>query len=332
MIQSKGEIVIYTDPDGTVQTDVRLEAETLWLSQKMMAELFDRDVDTIGLHLKNIYSEEELEEKATTEDFSVVQTEGKRRVKRRVKFYNLDAILSVGYRVNSKRGTQFRIWANRVLKEHLVQGYSINPKRLAEQQNQIARLKESIRMVERSLLDNIETVDQARSVIKILSDFSQGLEILDSYDHESLETNGKTHTPAVVIEKQEFLDVVSAMRRKFDSELFGKPKDNSFDSSVCQMYQSFAGTELYPTIEHKAAILLYLVVKNHSFIDGNKRIAAALFLYFLEKNKLLTRPDGQRTISNDGLAALTLLMAVSKPQEKDTMIQIAITIMNLRQV
>ena len=175
-------------------------------------------------------------------------------------------------------------------------------------------------------------MDQARSVIKVLSDFSQGLELLDNYDHESLETRGKTHTPAVVVEKQEFLDVVSAMRRDFDSDMFGKPKDNSFDSSVCQMYQSFAGTELYPTIEHKAAILLYLVVKNHSFADGNKRIAAALFLYFLEKNKLLTRPDGQRAISNDGLAALTLLMAVSRPEEKDTMIRIAITIMNRRQV
>lgn len=328
----KGEMVIYTSSEGKPNIDVRLEAETLWLSQKMMAELFDKDSDTIGLHLKNIYSEEELEEKATTEFFSVVQTEGKRRVRRRIKFYNLDAILSVGYRVNSKRGTQFRIWANRILKDHLVQGYTINQKRLQEQQQQIQKIKDSIRLVERSLVDDIETMDQARSVIKLLSDFSQGLDILDNYDHESLETSGKTHTPAVVIEKQEFLDVVSAMRRDFDSEVFGKPKDNSFDSSVCQMYQSFGGIELYPTIEHKAAILLYLVVKNHSFVDGNKRIAAALFLYFLEKNKLLTRPDGQRAISNDGLAALTLLIAVSKPQEKDTMIQIAITIMNRSQV
>lgn len=331
MIQSKGEMVIYTSPEGKANIDVRLEAETLWLSQRMMAELFGKDSDTIGLHLKNIYLEEELEEKATTEFFSVVQTEGKRRVRRRVKFYNLDAILSVGYRVNSRRGTQFRIWANRILREHLVQGYTVNQKRLQEQQQQIQKFKESIRLVERSLLDNIETMDQARSVIKILSDFSQGLEILDNYDHESLETSGKTHTPAVVIEKQEFLDVVSAMRRDFDSDVFGKPKDDSFDSSVRQMYQSFDGIELYPTIEHKAAILLYLVVKNHSFVDGNKRIAAALFLYFLEKNNLLTRPDGQRTISNDGLAALTLLMALSRPEEKDTMIQIAITVMNRRQ-
>ncbi|MFH1076853.1 MAG: virulence protein RhuM/Fic/DOC family protein [Pseudomonadota bacterium] len=331
MMQNKGEIIIYTNAEGTIQTEVRLQKESLWLSLNQIAELFERDKSVISRHIKKIYSEEELDESATVAKYATVQIEGGRKIERAIEFYNLDMILSVGYRVNSKRGTQFRIWANRILKEHLVQGYTINQKRLAEQQSQIARLKESIRLVERSLLDNIETMDQARSVIKVLSDFSQGLEILDSYDHDSLETSGKTHTPAVVIKKQEFLEVVSAMRRDFDSDMFGKPKDNSFDSSVCQIYQSFAGTELYPTIEHKAAILLYLVVKNHSFVDGNKRIAAALFLYFLEKNKLLTRPDGQIAISNDGLAALTLLIAVSKPEEKDTMIQIAITIMNRRQ-
>ncbi len=210
----KGEMVIYTSPEGTANIDVRLEAETLWLSQKMMAEIFDKDSDTIGLHLKNIYSEQELEETSTTEVFSVVQTEGKRQVTRRVKFYNLDAILSVGYRVNSKRGTQFRIWANRILKEHLVQGYTINEKRLKE----------------------------------------------------------------------------------------------------------------------KAAMLLYLVVKNHSFVDGNKRIAAAIFLHFLSRNDLLYRPDGNPIITSDALAALTLLIAVSKPEEKDTMIKIVISILNRGQV
>ncbi len=328
----KGEIVIYTNADGTIQTEVRMHEESLWLSLNQIAELFERDKSVISRHIKKVYNDEELDKSATVAKYATVQIEGARKIERTIEFYNLDMILSVGYRVNSKRGTQFRIWANRILKEHLVQGYTVNQKRLQEQQQQIQKIKESIRLVERSLLDNVETMDQARSVIKILSDFSQGLAILDNYDNESLEISGKTHTPAVVIEKQEFFDVVSAMRRKFDSDLFGKPKDNSFDSSICQMYQSFDGIELYPTIEHKAAILLYLVVKNHSFVDGNKRIAAALFLYFLEKNKLLTRPDGQRAISNDGLAALTLLMAVSKPQEKDTMIQIAITIMNRRQI
>lgn len=328
----KGEIVIYTAPDGTIQTEVRLQAETLWLSQKEMAELFARDSDTIGLHLKNIYAEQELEEKATTEFFSVVQTEGPRRVSRQIKFYNLDAILSVGYRVSSKRGTLFRIWANRVLKEHLVQGYTVNEKRLRQKQEQIERLKESIVLVERSLSATVGTIEDARSMLKVLSDFARGLDILDNYDHENLDESGKTARAATRIGREEFLSVVSAMRRDFDSDVFGKPKDNSFDSSVCQMYQSFAGGDLYPTIEHKAAILLYLVVKNHSFVDGNKRIAAALFLYFLEKNNLLTGPDGQRIISNDGLAALTLLIAISKPAEKDTMIQIVITILNRKQL
>jgi len=323
-----GEIVIYTSADGTVQTEVCLVSESLWLSQKMMSKLFDKDSDTIGLHLKNIYLEQELDETATTEFFSVVQNEGKRKVTRRVIFYNLDAILSVGYRVNSKRGTQFRIWANRILKEHLVKGYTINQKRLLEQQQHIEELRGSIAMVERSLLEQVETIDEARVIVRLLSEFSKGLEILDDYDHETLATEGNTSTQAVVIGKEEFMTVVDAMRRDFDSGVFGKQKDASFDSSVNQIYQSFGGTEFYPTIEHKAAMLLYLVVKNHSFVDGNKRIAAALFLYFLEKNGLLYQSDGSRIIGNDGLAALTLLIAVSKPEEKNTMIHIVLSILN----
>jgi len=325
---NKGEILIYSGSDGSVQISVRLEAETLWLSQKMMAVLFDKDSDTIGLHLKNIYSEQELEETATTEFFSVIQDEGGRKVKREIRFYNLDAIISVGYRVNSKRGTQFRIWASRILKEHLVKGYTINQKRLAEQQSQLARLRESIHLVERSILEQEGTIDTAREMVKVLSEFAQGLAILDDYDHESLEHNGRTHATVVQIESSEFLNVVESMRRDFVTDVFGKPKDESFESSVRQMYQSFNGKELYPTTEHKAAILLYLVVKNHSFVDGNKRIAAALFLYFLERNGLLFREDGSRLIGNDGLAALTLLIAVSKPEEKDTMVSIVITILN----
>jgi len=325
---SKGEMVIYTSPEGTANIDVRLEAETLWLSQKMMSELFDKDSDTIGLHLKNIYSEEELEESSTTEVFSVVQKEGKRDVTRRVKFYNLDAILSVGYRVNSRRGTQFRIWASRVLKEHLIEGYTINQKRLAEQQSRIARLKESIRLVERSLLEQAETIDDARKVVRVLSEFSRGLDILDDYDHETLERAGKTVQSAAYIAENEFLNVVETMRGEFDSAVFAKPKDNSFSSSVNQIYQSFAGGELYPSIEEKGAMLLYLIVKNHSFVDGNKRIAAACFIYFLEKNGILYRGDGRQLISNDGLAALTLLIAISKPEEKDTMVKIVITVLN----
>ncbi len=328
MNENRGEIVIYTDADGSVQTEVRLEADTLWLSQKMMGELFEKDSDTIGLHLKNIYAEEELAEPATTEYFSVVQTEGNRKVRRNIKHYNLDAILSVGYRVNSKRGTQFRIWANRILKEHLVQGYTINEKRLGQQQDQITRLKQSIRLVERSLQEHIPDLTAARAVVNLLAEFSKGLDILDDYDHETLELKGKTERAAILIGPEEFLGIVREMRRDFDSDVFGKPKDSSFESSVRQIYQSFGRKELYPALEDKAAMLLYLVVKNHSFVDGNKRIAAALFLYFLDKNKLLFRADGTRRISNEGLAALTLLIAVSKPEEKDTMVKIVITVLN----
>jgi len=204
-VADKSEIVIYTASDGTVQTEVRLQAETLWLTQSQLEELFATERTSLVKHIQNILDTGELEEEATCAKFAQVRQEGKRLVRRDILHYNLDMILSVGYRVNSKRGTQFRIWANRILKEHLVQGYTINQKRLQEQQKQIQKFKESIRIVERGLLDNIETIDQARSVIKVLSDFSQGLEILDKYDHESLETSGKTRVSAVVLQNRSFL-------------------------------------------------------------------------------------------------------------------------------
>ena len=328
IITNTGEIVIYTNADGTVQTEVCLVSESLWLSLNQIAALFERDKSVISRHIRNIYKEGELEQNPTVAIFATVQSEGERQIERNIEYYNLDMILSVGYRVNSKRGTQFRIWANRILKEHLVKGYTINQKRLLEQQLRIEELKNSIAMVERSLLEQAETIDEARAIVRLLSDFSKGLEILDDYDHETLATEGNTSTPSVVIGKEEFLAVVEAMRREFDSDVFGKQKDASFDSSVNQIYQSFGGTELYPTLEHKAAMLLYLVVKNHSFVDGNKRIAAALLLYFLEKNNILYHAEGGRCINNDGLAALTLLIAISKPVEKDTMIRIVLAILN----
>lgn len=190
--ENRGEMHIYQSEDGSIQTEVRMEEETLWLTQRKIAEMFDKDSDTIGLHLKNIFQEKELDEQATTEYFSVVQQEGTRNVQRRLKHYNLDAILSVGYRVNSKRGTQFRIWANRILKEHLVQGYTINQKRLAEQRDSISQLQETIQLMERSLFEQTKTIEEARSVVQILAQFANGLKILDDYDHEQLETQGKT--------------------------------------------------------------------------------------------------------------------------------------------
>ena len=323
-----GEMVIYTAPDGTAQTEVRLEAETLWLTQYQMEELFATDRTSLVKHIKNILATGELEEAATCAKFAQVRLEGKRKINREILHYNLDMILSVGYRVNSKRGTQFRIWANRVLKDHLVQGYTINQKRFQEQQGKISQLKESILLMERALLEQAHTIGEARDLVRILAAYATGLGILDDYDHEKLEQTGLTKKTAVVIMPAEFMKVVEGMRREFDSDVFGKPKDQSFESSARQIYQSYGGSELYPSIEHKAAMLLYFVTKNHSFVDGNKRIAAALFLYFLDKNGLLYLLDGSLRISNEGLAALTLLIAVSKPEEKDTMVKIVITILN----
>jgi hypothetical protein len=271
MNENRGQIVIYQTDDGTVQIEVRMEAETLWLSEQQIAMVFERDRTVIGRHIKNIIKTGELDEKSNVQKMHIANSD------KPVIFYNLDMILSVGYRVNSKRGTQFRIWANRILKEHLVQGYTINQKRLQEQRTRFTRLQESIQLLERSLIEQAVTVDSARNIVRILSEFARGLEILDDYDHGKLEQNGKTMKSALVIDTAEFSSVVEALRRDFDSALFGHPKDNSFESSVRQIYQSFDGKELYPSIEHKAAMLLYLVVKNHAFIDGNKRIAAALF-------------------------------------------------------
>jgi prophage maintenance system killer protein len=325
---SRGELVIYTSPDGLTQTEVRLEDETVWLTQKQLEELFDTDRTSVVKHIQNILESGELEETPTCAFFAQVRQEGGRRVKRQIRHYNLDMILSVGYRVNSKKGTQFRIWANRILKEYLVKGYSLNQKRLREQRQQLLELKQSIQLVERALPDTPGRPDDVKATLKVLSEFARGLELLDDYDHENLEKSGRTKQVAVSMDVDEFMSVIEALRRDFDSPMFGKPKDDSFVSSVRQIYQSFNGQDLYPSVEHKAAMLLYFVVKNHSFVDGNKRIAAALFLYFLERNRLLFGHDGGRIIGDDGLAALTLLIAISRPEEKDTMVCIVLTILN----
>jgi len=327
MSENKGEIVIYTANDGSVSLNARLEDETIWLTQKAMAELFDCSSDNISLHLKNIYKEKELDKNSTTEDFSVVQKEGTRNVSRKQTFYNLDAIISVGYRVNSSRATQFRIWATSVLKDYITKGYALNEKRLKEQQTQISTLKNSIALMERSLLNQIESLDIAKEVSKILNNFALGLNLLDDYDHKQLDKYGINKTEAKRISKDEFLKVINDMKSDFESDVFAVPKDNSFDSSINQIYQTFDGVELYPTLEEKAATLLYLIVKNHSFADGNKRIAASCFLYFLEKNNMLFKED-KPVIDNATLFSLTLLIAVSKPEEMETVKQIVISVLN----
>ena len=323
-----GEIVLYQAPDGNIELNVRLERESLWLSQRQMSLLFDKDTDTIGLHLRNIYQEGELEELSTTEKSSVVQKEGRRRVRRSVRLYNLDAVLSVGYRVNSKRGTQFRIWANNVLKEYLVQGYALNQKRLSERESELETLKTSIQLLERSIIGTAEGLEQAKTLVNIIADFSAGLNILDDYDHQKLDTKGLTERNAVVIDYRSCKRIIEQMKEGFTSALFGREKDDSFRGSIGQIYQTFEGKELYPSIEEKAVVLLYLIVKNHSFVDGNKRIAAAIFLYFLHINNMLYMHDKTTVIDGNTLAAITLMIAESEPGEMETVKKIIVSILN----
>ena len=327
---NKGEIVIYTAKDGSISVNARLEDETIWLTQKAMAELFGVKTPAISKHLKNIFSEGELKENMV---ISILETttkhgaiEGKTQTKD-TKYYNLDAIISVGYRVNSSRATQFRIWATSVLKDYITKGYAINEKRLKEQQSQISVLKNSIALMERSLIEQIENLDTARDVSKILNNFALGLNLLDDYDHKQLDKNGINKKEAQRISKEEFLKVINDMKSEFSSDVFAVPKDNSFDSSINQIYQTFDGVELYPTLEEKAATLLYLIVKNHSFTDGNKRIGASCFLYFLDRNDMLFKED-KPIIDNATLFSLTLLIAVSKPEEMETVKQIIISVLN----
>ena len=317
----KNQIEIYRTPDNQTEVKVKFEKETIWLNQRQIADLFNKNSDTIGLHLKNIFYEKELEEHSTTEDFSVVQQEGKRQVKRNIKFYNLDAIISVGYRVNSKRGTQFRQWATQRLKDYLVQGYAINAKRLTEKQQEVEYLKTGIRIISRAIEEKADSEE-----IGWLKQFSKGLELLDDYDHRNLETKGIVKKDIVYPEYKEYLSFIAEMNSEFQSDVFAKPKDDSFKSSINQIKQSFDGKELYPTLEEKAAILLYLVVKNHSFVDGNKRIAAACFLLFLQKNNMLYNSDGLPVISNETLASLTLFVATSQAKEMEIVKQFIISI------
>ena len=324
---NKGEIVIYTAKDGSISLNTRLEDDTIWLTQDMIVKLFESSKANVSEHIKHIFEEDELNKDSTVRKFRTVQKEGNRQVSRELEYYNLDMILSVGYRIKSKTATQFRRWATSVLKDYITKGYALNEKRLKEQQTQISTLKNSIALMERSLLNQIENLDIAREVSKILNNFALGLNLLDDYDHKLLDKKGLNKQESVRISKDEFLKVINDMKADFESDVFAVPKDNSFDSSVNQIYQTFDGVELYPTLEEKATTLLYLIVKNHIFADGNKRIGASCFLYFLEKNNMLFKED-KPIIDNATLFSLTLLIAVSKPEEMETVKEIVISVLN----
>ena len=329
MIEPVDDIVIYQPDDGLSGVEVRLRDETVWLSQAQMAALFDKDSDTIGLHLKNIYQSGELDEQATTGKSSVVRQEGERQVRRNIKVYNLDAIISVGYRVNSKKGTQFRIWASNILKRYLVQGYALNEQKLQTQQQKLADLKQAIALSSRLFQQKDLTASESQGILSILEKYSHALTVLDDYDHQRLQVTGIQQAGQRRISYDEAIQQIRLWREQEKlGGLFGNEKDDSFKSSLETIYQTFGGTELYPSIEEKAANLLYFIVKNHSFSDGNKRIAAALFVWFLARHDYLLNADGEKRIADNALVAFTLLIAESKPEEKDTMVKVIINLIN----
>lgn len=321
------QIEIYQAGDGQTRIEVTFEQDTVWLTQKMMADLFQTTVPNINMHVKNVFEEAELSEEATIKDFLIVRKEGQREVKRNQKFYNLDVIISIGYRIKSQVATRFRQWATQRLKDYLVQGYVINEKRLAQKQQEVQTLKDGIRILSRTIEGKIGDTG-----LEWLDQFAVGLELLDDYDHEQLDAKGVTKRSAVYPEMDDYQQVIDAMKADFDSAVFGKEKDGSFQSAVAQIAKGFGDEDFYPSIEEKATTLLYLIVKNHGFVDGNKRIAAACFLLFLEKNGLLYAKDGQIIISNEALASLTLFLAASKPAEMETVKKLIISVLNRNQV
>jgi death-on-curing family protein len=315
-------IEIYRNPDDQIVLKVQFDKDTVWLNQYQLAELFITDRTSILKHLKNIYETAELDEKTTCAKIAQVRQEGKRKVTRQVLHYNLDAIISVGYRVNSKRGTQFRQWATKRLKDFMVQGYAINEKRLEQKQQEVRHLKDGIRILSRAIEDKAGETD-----FGWLNLYAEGLRLLDDYDHETLDRKGKSDAPVIYSSYEEYMSMVEVMKADFDSTVFGRERGDGFISAIEQIRQGFGKKELYPTFEEKAATLLYLIVKNHAFVDGNKRIAAACFLLFLEKNNRLN-PENELTISNEALAGLTLFVAVSKSNEMETVKQLIISILN----
>lgn len=329
-MQNKSSIVLYTTKDGNIQLDVKLDNETVWLTQEQMSQLFGRERSNISRHISNIFREGELDRSLVCAKFAQPKKYGRQEgftQIQQVEYYNLDVIISVGYRVKSVNGTRFRQWANAILKQYLVQGYVINQQRL----DHYNELKEVVHLMSRALsLQEKVTDEEYSGLFNVVSDYVYALDTLDHYDYLDLSID-KTH----IIEEpfhatyENAMEAINVLRQKFGgSALFAHEKDESFRSSIGQIYQTFDGNELYPSVEEKAAMLLYLVVKNHSFSDGNKRIAAMLFLWFMDKNHILYAPDGHKRIADNTLVALTLMIAESRPDEKDVMVKVVVNLIN----
>ncbi|ESL03197.1 death-on-curing family protein [Catonella morbi ATCC 51271] len=305
------ELILFETEDRAVTLSVPVNQEMVWLSRNQMAELFDRDIKTIGKHINNALSEEL--DNSTVAKFATVQNEGSREVERFIEYYNLDVIISVGYRVKSKRGVEFRKWANSVLRQYILRGYAVN-------NNRIAQLGEVIQIMKRT-----QNSLDSKQVLSVIERYSTALDLLDAYDHQNM-SRPKGNAATYVLTYEECMEIIASMRFGDESDIFGKEKDGSFEGSIGNIYQSFAGQDLYPTLEEKAAHLLYFVTKNHSFLDGNKRIAATMFLYFLDRNGVLF-VGGEKTIDDHTLVALTIMIAESKPDEMEMMITVIMNCM-----
>lgn len=321
MKKQESSIIIYTTEDGSTNLQVKMENETVWLSTSQMAELFSREESNIRRHIINVFKEGEL---VQSNNVHFLHVNG---VKKPVPFYSLDVIISVGYRVKSKRGVQFRQWANRVLKDYLVKGYAINEDIKVERYNE---LKEVVRLMSRALtLQEKATETEYSGLFNVITDYVYALDTLDRYDYQTLAIESTTKEEPFRATYENAMSAINSLKEKFGgSQWFANEKDDSFKSSIGQIYQTFAGEDLYPSVEEKAAMLLYLVVKNHSFSDGNKRIAAMLFLWFMEKNGILYGEDGRKRIADNTLVALTLMIAESRTEEKDVMVKVVVNLIN----
>jgi len=330
---NKGEVIIYQLENNLPALEVRLEEETVWLTQKQMSELFEKNIMTINEHIKNIYTEGELQTSATIRKFLIVQKEGARLVRRRVNIYNLDVIISVGYRVKSIRGTQFRIWATNILKQHIIQGYTINEKRLREAHDNFKKLKKSVDVFQRVVENRTLTDAEAKGIVQVIRDYARALDTLDGYDRQSLTIQNVNREERFILDydkaRSALQELISAEAKKPGrGNLYGKERGHILKGTIASVYQTVGGKDAYPSIEEKAAHLLYFMIKNHPFVDGNKRVAGAMFLWFLEQNRWLYHPDGSKRIADNALTALCLMVAQSDPKEKDLIIKVIINLIN----
>lgn len=324
MNESKGQIVIYRAKGNNIQLKVKLEQETVWLTQKQIAQLFGTQRPAITKHLDNIFSAKELQENSVCSILEHTASDGKTY---KTKFYNLDAIISVGYRVNSARATQFRVWATGIIKRYLVDGYTINEERLKKAQAKYLELQKAVGLIG-NVLEIADLSHEARGIAEVISGYARALDILDDFDHKRLALPAGTRTGKYRITYENAQEIIDTLKRKFPgSVLVGQEHDQGFKSSLGAVYQTFGGKDVYLTVEEKAAHLLYFVTKNHSFVDGNKRIAAVLFVCFLDKNGLLLDKAGRPRLDTSALVALTLLIAASKPSEKDVMIRVILNLL-----